>query len=239
MRSALILFVIVVCCVVSINVTNLQGFNPFSKSDWGDVGDVIKGGFENLGDKVSEAFKKGIKFLDKTFHSAKDLVSEAFTKVKECVAVVGLGTEWASKRAAYETAKAALESANKLNALDPRLVSLDVAEATTKATIDLLQKSLDAAQSSAQALSKALQGLSVATGKGINIRSMSFEAYMSKLLDSAKGPRVSIDVVIFGQNVKKEVELDLSRPKSAAQALLKEILKEVREFKNLIVSVID
>lgn len=217
----------------------MQGFNPFSKSDWDDVGDTIKGGFESAGKEIKEAFEKGVKFLGKTFHDAKDLVEEAFTKVTECVSVVGLGTKWASKKAAYETAKATLEAAKELQMLDPRLVSLQAAEETAKAALEAGKKSLDAAQLSAKAFSEVLKKLSAAAGKGINIKSMSFEGYMSKLLASAKGPRITINAVVFGQNIKKDVEVDFSKPAAAAKKIMRDILKEMKEFKDLIVDIVD
>ncbi|MCA9770349.1 hypothetical protein KC460_03190 [Candidatus Dependentiae bacterium] len=224
MKNKSVALVVVLVASIGVSVKVVQGFNPFSKDDWEDVGENIK-----------DTFKEGVEFMGKTFKNAKDLVEDAFKRVKECVAVVGLGSKWAAKKAAYEAAKVSLDAANELKVLDPRLTALEVAQQTAKTALGVAQESLAAAEKSAQAFSKLLQGLSVAAGKGINIKSMSFEAYMSELLKSAKGPRMTIDAVILGQKIKKDIQVDFSKPLEAAKRLMKEIIKELKEFKDLII----
>lgn len=58
---------------------------------------------------------------------------------------------------------------------------------------------------------------------------------MSELLKSAKGPRMTIDAVILGQKIKKDIQVDFSKPLEAAKRLMKEIIKELKEFKDLII----
>src|SRR5690606_7500130 len=108
--------------------------------------------WEDLGDKIVGAFEKGVSFLGKTFKNVTDLVEEAFKKIVECSSVVGLGTQWAGQKAGYEVARA----------------SLDVAE-----------QSLEAAKAGASAFTTILDQLAKAAGKGINIKSMTFETYTS------------------------------------------------------------
>lgn len=181
--------------VLAIGAMTIYSFNPFSGDDWKDVAN-----------KISGTFEKGIKFLGKTFKNAEDLTNEAFSKIKECTAVVGLGSQWAGQRVAYEAAQA----------------SLDVA-----------QQSLTTAQASAQAFNVILGQLAQAAGKGVNIKKMSFEAYTSKLM-TGQGPRVTFEATILGQDIKKDVTIDFSKPLDAAKSLAKDIIQELKAYKDLV-----
>lgn len=173
---------------ITIGFATIYSFNPFSSSDWEDVGKKVVGVFE-----------RGVSFLGKTFTNATDLAEEAFNKITECSAIVGLGTKWAGQKAAYEAAQASLDAA---------------------------EQSLNTAKAGAVAFNTVLDQLSKAAGKGINIKSMSFETYTSKLI-KGETPRITINATILGKDIQQSLALDLSKPLDAAKAFAQEVIHKI------------
>lgn len=204
----------------------ISGWNPFSKSDWEDVGGTIKGGFETFGEQVKSAFDKGVTFAGKVFHDAKSLAEEVFKKIEACTKVVPLGAEWTAKKAAYETAKATLQAADKLKVLDPRILAMQASEEAAKLSLQAAQNTLEGTKQIAFGLSKALEGIATGVKKGFNVKKVEFEAYMSKLLE-AKAPRISFEAEMFGQSVTlKDFEFDFSNQAEAVKKIIKIALQK-------------
>jgi hypothetical protein len=223
-----IILLVAASIVMSLGVIN-QAFNPFSASDWEDVGDTIKGGFEDLGSSLKNAFEKGVEFGGKVYHSAKDLVEEVFKKIEACTKVVPLGAEWAAKKAAYEAAQATLQAADTLKVLDPRVLSFQVAEETANASLEAAKQALEGARQTAQGVSKVLESIATAAGKGFNVKEISFETYMSKLIEG-KGPKVTFVADILGQSVTlKDFEINFNKPVEAAKDIVKMVAEKIAQ----------
>lgn len=155
--------------------------------------------WEDAASSVVDTFKKGVSFLGKTFTDATDLAEEAFNKIVECSTIVGLGTKWAGQKAVYEAAQASLDAA---------------------------EQSLNAAKGGAIAFNAFLDQLSKLAGKGINIKSFTFEAYTSKLMQG-ESPRITIEATIVGKNIKESLALDLSKPADAVKELAQNIIHKI------------
>lgn len=223
-KCAVLLFIVTM--IFSLQV--VYGWNPFSKSDWEDVGNKIKGGFETIGDKFKDAFEKGVEFAGTVYHDAKSLGEMIFKKIVSCTKIVGLGTEWTAKKAAYETAKATLEAGDKLKVLDPRVLALQTSEIAAKASLEVAQKTLDAAQKSAEIVSKSMDLLATGLKKGFNVKKVSIEANLSELI-KAKTPTITLQAEMFGQTVNlNNVSFDFSNQVESAKNLMLQILGKVK-----------
>lgn len=191
---------IIILIILTFNQFIESGWNPFS--GWGNK---IKKGVTTITNKVKEGFNKGV------------------DKAKACAEVVTLGTEWAAKQAALQTAKGVLEAAKKLQKTDPRLIGLLTAQKTAEIALDAAQKTLDIAQTASSGIAKATQLLSDIVSKGFVVDSITFQTTSEDLLKQKPLP-LHIIGTIAGQHFDKVMhDLDFSSSDSFIKSILKNL----------------
>lgn len=183
----------------------LCGWSPFSKSDWQDVGNKIKGGVEDVGNKIKGGLQTGI------------------DKAKACSEVVSLGSEWAAKQAAFQTAKGALTASEQLQKADPRLTGLLVAEKSAQLGLKAAEEGLSVAQKASEGIAAGTKLLGDIASNAFNIESMSFETTSEQLMKN-ESPPIKVVGTIAGQHFDITIQgVDFSNSDTFVNSVLKNL----------------
>lgn len=181
---------------------------------------LSKENIEKAGKEIETAFASFGKTLEKQV--ADPIVAagdEILARFKDCSEVVALGSEWAAKKSAYETALGVLAVTQQVNDADP----LQYGVYLTKEAALL---GLDAGKLGAEGLAHMIEGMGVIIGGGFNITEVAFDVQVADLVQG-KLPLLQIKGVFFGKQRVVSLQFDVNNPEKSMETLVKELIKMV------------
>lgn len=159
-----------------------------------EVGGAITSSFVSVGQSIAQTAEGLVKDLE---------------QFAECVAVVGVGTEWVSRKATYEIANAALTSAKQFAQIDPRISALRVEQAGLGVGVGgtyvgegAAIAGLEVTQGLLEAASEINKALALILLKGFRITSMNLFIGITNITNFSQiqFPFLSMVIVILGKN---------------------------------------
>lgn len=183
----------------------LSGWNPFSGSDWKEVGNKIKGGVQEAANKIKGGVQQGV------------------DKAKACSEVVSLGSEWAAKQGVFQTAKAALTASEQLQKADPRLLGLLGAEKSAQLSLDAAEEGLKVAQKASEGIAMGTKLLGDLASAAFNVQSMSFQTTSDQLMKN-ESPPIKVAGTIAGKHFDVTIQgVDFSDSDAFVNSVLKNL----------------
>lgn len=159
------------------------------------------------------------------FDDIKSTVSQLGDRAEACASVVPAAAEFAAKKAAYETAKIALDIAIALNQADPDIAKLIAANQGMEAAKTGIDVGAAAGKFGVQAISELGQTVGKVLSSGLNISKVEFDANVADL-KAGKLPMFAIEGTAAGKNFKIKVQANLKDKLSFAKSVF-EALKSV------------
>ncbi|MBS1986721.1 hypothetical protein JST99_02210 [Candidatus Dependentiae bacterium] len=198
-----------------------------------------KESFEKLGNDINKEIIKPIEttfvklgkdiekgFLDFGALFQKEVINPVvaagdviLSKFKDCSQVVALGSEWAAKKSAFESAQGALLVVNEINEADPLQYGVIAVQ-------EAALLGLDAGKLGAEGLAHMMEGIGAIIGGGFNITEVSFDVQAADLVQG-KLPLFQIKGFFFGKACNFTFQFDVNNPEKSMESIVKELIKIV------------
>ncbi len=198
------------------NDINREVIKPIEK----EVIKPIETTFVKLGKDIEKGFLDfGALFQKEVINPIVAAGDVILSKFNDCGQVVALGSEWAAKKSAYESAQGALLVVNEINEADP--LQYGVIAAKEAALLGL-----DAGKLGAEGLAHMMEGIGAIIGGGFNITEVSFDVQAADLVQG-KLPLFQIKGFFFGKACEFKFQFDVNSPEKSMEAIVKELIKIV------------
>lgn len=194
-----------------------------------DVGE----GIVEISEDIAEGIVTAAEEIGKAVEEIAEDIVEAFEQLFACLEVVGLGTAWVARQAAYYVAYGALEAAKGLQELDPRLIGLRAELAGIQVSIGAMQAGefitegvLNAVQIVMLVVSYIDKAIAEIIFKAFNIESISVFVGLGEntVTEKFQLPEFTMKGYIFGQSFSIKINL------SDIANVAKFVWRELRDF---------